>query len=39
VLAPGKLADVVVWDGMPAEDINALRRTPRAVFLGGERVV
>jgi imidazolonepropionase-like amidohydrolase len=39
VLAAGKLADVVLWEGMPAEDIHALRRAPRAVFLGGERVV
>lgn len=38
VLAPGRLADVVVWDGVPAEDIRALQRTPRAVFLGGEHV-
>ena len=39
VLAPGKLSDVVVWHGMPAEDIRALQRAPRAVFLGGERIV
>lgn len=39
VLAPGRLADVVVWNGMPHEDISALRRSPRAVFLGGDRVV
>lgn len=39
VLAPGRLADVAVWDGMPAEDIRVLQRGPRAVFLGGERVV
>jgi imidazolonepropionase-like amidohydrolase len=39
VLAPGRLADVVVWDGEPSEDIGALQRAPRAVFLGGERVV
>ncbi|MDP9281377.1 MAG: amidohydrolase family protein [Chloroflexota bacterium] len=39
VLAPGKLADVVVWDGTPDEDIRALQRVPRVVFLGGERVM
>jgi len=39
VLAPGKLADVVVWDGTPHEDIRVLQRAPRAVFLGGEQVV
>jgi imidazolonepropionase-like amidohydrolase len=38
VLAPGKLADLVVWDRDPAEDIRVLQRTPRAVFLGGEPV-
>jgi len=39
VLAPGKLSDVVVWHGLPAEDIRALQRSPRAVFLGGDQVV
>jgi imidazolonepropionase-like amidohydrolase len=39
VLAPGRLADVVVWDSEPSEDIPALQRAPRAVFLGGERVM
>jgi imidazolonepropionase-like amidohydrolase len=39
VLASGKIADLVVWDGAPHEDIRALQRAPRAVFLGGERVV
>jgi hypothetical protein len=29
----------VVWDGAPSEDIYALQRAPRAVFLGGERVM
>jgi imidazolonepropionase-like amidohydrolase len=38
-LAAGKLADVVVWQGMPHEDIRGLQRAPRAVFLGGEKVV
>jgi imidazolonepropionase-like amidohydrolase len=39
VLGPGMLADVVVWDGAPDEDIRVLQRAPRAVFLGGERIV
>ena len=39
VLASGMLADLVVWNGAPHEDIRALQREPRAVFLGGERVV
>ena len=39
VLAPGRLADVVVWEGEPFEDIRTLQRAPRAVFLGGERVM
>ena len=37
VLAPGKLADIVVWQGMPHEDIRVLQRAPRAVMLGGEQ--
>src|SRR5687768_13329004 len=28
VLAPGKLADVVVWQGMPHDDIRVLQRAP-----------
>jgi imidazolonepropionase-like amidohydrolase len=39
VLRAGLLADVVVWDGAPDQDIRALRRAPRAVFLGGERIM
>jgi imidazolonepropionase-like amidohydrolase len=39
VLAPGRLADVVVWDGEASKDIRALQLAPRAVFLGGERMV
>jgi len=38
LLAAGMLADVVVWNGTPHDDIRALQRGPRAVFLGGERV-
>jgi imidazolonepropionase-like amidohydrolase len=38
VIAPGKLADVVAWNGRPDVDIRALQRAPRAVFLGGEPV-
>jgi imidazolonepropionase-like amidohydrolase len=39
VLAPGRLADVVLWDGVPSEDIRMLQLAPRVVFLGGDRVV
>ncbi len=39
LLATGKLADIVVWDGTPQEDIRAVQRQPHAVFVGGERVV
>ncbi|MDP9252618.1 MAG: amidohydrolase family protein [Chloroflexota bacterium] len=39
LLRAGKLADVVVWDGAPDQDIRALQRAPRAVFLGGKRIV
>ena len=35
VLAPGKLADVGVWDGDPIADIAVLLRPPRMVVLGG----
>jgi imidazolonepropionase-like amidohydrolase len=38
-LVPGRLADLVVWDGAPHDDIRVLQRAARAVFLGGERVV
>jgi imidazolonepropionase-like amidohydrolase len=39
VLAPGKLADLVIWEGVPYEDVRVMQRAPRAVFLGGERVM
>jgi imidazolonepropionase-like amidohydrolase len=39
VLAAGKLADLVVWDDAPHEDVRVMQRAPRAVFLGGERIV
>jgi imidazolonepropionase-like amidohydrolase len=39
LLAPGKLADIAVWAGDPLADIRVLQRPPRAVFLGGLRVV
>lgn len=38
VLAPGKLADIAVWQGDPLADIRVLQRPPLAVFLGGARV-
>ena len=39
VLAPGKLADLVVWRGDPLADVRLLERLPLAVFLGGTRIV
>ena len=36
-LEPGKEADVIIVDGNPAEDINALWNIAE-VFLGGQRV-
>ena len=39
VLAPGRLADLVVWEGAPHENIGVLQRAARMVFLGGDRVV
>ena len=38
-LAPGKYADIAVWDGDPLTDIAVLRAAPQAVYLGGVRVV
>jgi len=38
-LAPGKYADLAIWDGDALADIAVLRSAPRAVYLGGERVV
>lgn len=39
LLAAGKMADIAIWDGDPLADIRVLQRPPRAVFLGGMRVV
>jgi imidazolonepropionase-like amidohydrolase len=39
VLRAGALADVAVWEGDPLADISLLTARPRAVYLGGERVV
>jgi imidazolonepropionase-like amidohydrolase len=39
LLRPGTLADIVVWQGAPHEDIRVLQSAPRAVFLGGEQVM
>jgi len=36
-LEPGKAADVIIVDGNPAEDINALWNIAE-VFLGGQKV-
>ena len=38
-IAAGKYADLAIWDGDPLADIAVLRSPPRAVFLGGARVV
>ena len=38
-LEAGKYADLAIWDGDPLSDIAVLRSPPRAVFLGGARVV
>jgi len=38
-LAPGKFADLAIWDGDALADIAVLRSAPRAVYLGGLRVV
>ena len=39
VLAPGRLADIAIWEGDPDRDVTVLERAPRAVFLGGARVL
>ena len=39
LLAAGKFADIAIWDGDPLADIRVVQRPPRAVFLGGMRVV
>lgn len=39
LVAVGKYADLAVWDGDPVGDVAVLRSPPRAVFLGGARVV
>jgi len=38
-LEAGKYADLAIWDGDPLTDIAVLRSPPRAVYLGGVRVV
>jgi len=38
VLAPGKLADVVVFNGDPSRDIALMERQPAMVMLGGQKV-
>jgi imidazolonepropionase-like amidohydrolase len=38
ILAPGKLADVAVFNGDPTRDISVMERRPALVLLGGEKV-
>jgi imidazolonepropionase-like amidohydrolase len=38
VLAPGKLADVVVFNGDPSRDIALMERQPALVLMGGQKV-
>ena len=38
-LTPGKYADLAIWDGDALADVALLRSAPRAVYLGGVRVV
>jgi imidazolonepropionase-like amidohydrolase len=39
VLRAGASADLAVWDGDPLADVALLAARPRAVYLGGERVL
>jgi len=39
VLEPGRLADLVVWDAAPHDDVPLLQRAAHTVFLGGDRLV
>jgi imidazolonepropionase-like amidohydrolase len=38
MLAPGKLADVVAFNGDPSRDVGLLEKPPALVFLAGSRV-
>jgi imidazolonepropionase-like amidohydrolase len=38
VLAPGKLADIAVFNGDPSRDISLMERRPALVLLGGEKI-
>lgn len=38
VLAPGKLADIAVFNGDPSREISLLERPPALVMLGGQKV-
>jgi imidazolonepropionase-like amidohydrolase len=39
VLGAGALADIAIWDGDPLADLALLAARPRALYLGGERVL
>ena len=38
VLAPGKLADVVVFNGDPAKQISVMESAPALIMIGGQKV-
>jgi imidazolonepropionase-like amidohydrolase len=38
VLAPGKLADVAVFNGDPSRDISLMERRPALVIVGGKKI-
>ncbi len=38
VLAPGKRADIVAFNGDPTHDISLMEKTPAMILLGGKRV-
>ena len=38
LLAPGKLADVAVFNGDPTRDIALMERQPAMVLIGGQKI-